>query len=117
MRSPDDSGVIERGSEQIEDDGLLGVEPVLGLVEHDARRDIEHAVRDLLAAVREPSSHSRHGAITPSSGASAAYVSSNRTWSLPLPVAPWATPSAPSRRAISTWARAMSGRAIDVPRR
>src|SRR6266513_1316719 len=35
--------------------------------------------------------HSRHGAMTCSSGASAAYVSSKRTWSLPLPVQPCAS--------------------------
>ena len=70
-----------------------------------------------ISEVRELRSHSRQGAITRSSGASAAYVSSKRTWSLPLPVAPWATASAPSRRATSTWAWAMSGRAIEVPSR
>src|SRR5215471_13811883 len=65
--------------------------------------------------VRESRSHSRHGAITDSSGARAAYVSSNRTWSLPLPVAPWLTASPPSARATSTWALAIRGRAIEVP--
>ena len=33
-------------------------------------------------------SHSRHGAITVSSGARAAKQASKRTWSLPLPVQP-----------------------------
>jgi len=51
-----------------------------------------------------------------SSGASAAYVSSNRHWSLPLPVAPWETVSAFSFFAISICAFAISGRAIEVPR-
>ena len=60
---------------------------------------------------------SRHGAMTCNSGASAAAVSSNRTWSLPLPVAPWAMASAFSRRAISTMRLAMSGRAMLVPRK
>ena len=68
-------------------------------------------------ALRESKFHSRHGAMTRSWGASAAYVSSKRTWSFPLPVAPWATASAPSLSATSTWARAISGRAIDVPSR
>ena len=42
-------------------------------------------------------------------------VSSKRTWSLPLPVHPCATASAPSFSAISTMCFAMSGRANDVP--
>ena len=41
-------------------------------------------------------------AITSSSGASAAAASSNRTWSLPLKVAPWAIACARCLRAIST---------------
>jgi len=45
----------------------------------------------------------------------AMYVSSNRTWSLPLPVAPWATASAPVSRATATWCLAMIGRATLVP--
>jgi hypothetical protein len=51
------------------------------------------------------------------SGASAAVVSSNRTWSFPLPVAPCAMYSAFSLRAISTIRLAMSGRAMLVPRK
>ena len=35
---------------------------------------------------------------------------SKRTWSLPLPVHPWAMPSAPNRRATSTWCLTISGR-------
>ena len=46
-----------------------------------------------------------------------AYPSSKRTWSLPFPVAPWDTASAPTCFAISIWRLAISGRAIDVPRR
>ena len=51
------------------------------------------------------------------SGASAAAVSSKRTWSLPLPVAPWAMASAFSALAISTMRLAINGRAIEVPRK
>ena len=60
-------------------------------------------------------SHSRHGAITVKSGARAANAPSKRTWSLPLPVQPWHKASAPTLRAISTCALAITGRAIDVP--
>ena len=42
---------------------------------------------------------------------------SKRTWSLPLPVAPWATASAPVSRAISIRRLEISGRAIEVPSR
>ena len=55
--------------------------------------------------------------MTCKSGASAAAVSSKRTWSLPLPVAPWAMASAFSFFAISTMRLAMSGRAMLVPRK
>ena len=47
--------------------------------------------------------------MTRNSGASAAAVNSNRTWSFPLPVAPCAMASAFSRRAISIMRLAMSG--------
>ena len=50
-------------------------------------------------------------------GMSAYAPSSKRTWSLPLPVAPWEMASAPVFFAISTMCFAMSGRAIDVPSR
>ena len=59
----------------------------------------------------------RQGAITESSGASARKVNSKRTWSLPLPVAPWATASQPVSRATSAWCLAMRGRARAVPNR
>jgi hypothetical protein len=49
-------------------------------------------------------------------GASAMYVSSNRHWSLPLPVAPCATAPAFSLFAMAICALAISGRAIEVPR-
>ena len=52
----------------------------------------------------------RTGAITLSSGASVAIVASIRTWSLPLPVQPWAIVSQPERRAYSTASLAISGR-------
>src|ERR1700730_17531404 len=54
--------------------------------------------------------HSRTGATTVSSGARAAVATSNRTWSLPLPVHPWAIAVAPSRRATSTIIAAIRGR-------
>ena len=38
-------------------------------------------------------------------------MSSKRTWSLPLPVAPCATASAPVSLAISIWRSAIKGRA------
>ena len=49
--------------------------------------------------------------------ARAAHPSSKRTWSLPLPVAPCETASAPTAVAISICFFAMSGRAMDVPSR
>ena len=60
-------------------------------------------------------SQMRQGLITRSCGESAAYVLSKRTWSLPLPVQPWQSASHPVASATSTCARAMIGRAIDVP--
>ena len=48
---------------------------------------------------------SRTGARVTRSGASAAVATSKRTWSLPLPVQPWATASAPCSRATSTCLR------------
>ena len=53
---------------------------------------------------------SRTGASTARSGASAATAVSNRTWSLPLPVQPWATAPASYSRAIDTMYWAISGR-------
>ena len=44
------------------------------------------------------------------SGASASTVDSIRTWSLPLPVQPWAIVSQPDSRAFSTASLAISGR-------
>jgi len=58
----------------------------------------------------------RHGAMTCRSGASAAAVSSNRTWSLPLPVAPWAM-GRPFPFGDFHMRLAMSGRAMLVPRK
>ena len=49
-----------------------------------------------------------------SSGASVATVPSMRTWSLPLPVQPWAIVSQPDLRAYSTASLAISGRPIAV---
>ncbi len=50
-------------------------------------------------------------------GTEGAHPSSKRTWSLPLPVAPCDTASAPTAVAISICFLAISGRAIDVPSR
>ncbi len=47
--------------------------------------------------------------MTLSSGASVATVASIRTWSLPLPVQPWAIVSQPAARACSTASFAISG--------
>jgi hypothetical protein len=60
---------------------------------------------------------SRQGATIWISGMSAYAVTSNRTWSLPLPVAPWLMVPALLARAISTIRFAISGRAMDVPSR
>ena len=57
-----------------------------------------------------PICQSRTGAMIFSSGASAATVPSIRTWSLPLPVQPWAIVSQPVSRATSTAIFAISGR-------
>ena len=57
-----------------------------------------------------PICHERTGAITFSSGASVATVASMRTWSLPLPVQPWAIVSQPVLRAYSTASLAIRGR-------
>ncbi len=43
-----------------------------------------------------------HGAMIVKLGSSAIAVTSNRTWSLPLPVAPWAIASAPTSWATRT---------------
>ena len=61
-----------------------------------------------------PICHSRTGAITLRSGASVAMVASMRTWSLPLPVQPWAIVSASCSRAASQASFASSGRPSDV---
>jgi hypothetical protein len=58
--------------------------------------------------------HSRTGAMIFRSGASAPIETSNRTWSLPLPVQPWAIALAPSSRATWTRCIAISGRARAV---
>ena len=49
--------------------------------------------------------------------AAGTHPSSKRTWSLPLPVAPCETASAPTWAAISIWRLAMSGLAMEVPSR
>jgi hypothetical protein len=52
----------------------------------------------------------RTGAMTSSSGARARVDTSNRTWSLPLPVQPWATASAPFALAAATRCFTITGR-------
>ena len=49
------------------------------------------------------------------SGTKCLSVSSNLTWSLPLPVQPWQMASAPSAMAISARRLAMTGLASEVP--
>src|ERR1017187_1002255 len=53
---------------------------------------------------------SRTGASTLTSGARAARPTSKRTWSLPLPVQPWATTLAPNSRATRARCETISGR-------
>src|SRR5689334_14856001 len=56
------SGILERASEHLEDHGLLGVQAVLGLVQHDRARAVQHGVGDLLAAMgRQAVHHQRRG--------------------------------------------------------
>ena len=64
-----------------------------------------------ISSSRDLISHSRQGATMGILGAKCLMVSSNRTWSLPLPVQPWQIASAPSLMAISTKPLAMQGRA------
>ena len=56
------------------------------------------------------------GAMTRTPGISARADTSMRTWSLPLPVQPWAMNGVPSMPAISTTFFAMSGRPSAVAR-
>src|SRR5919108_3274761 len=51
------SGIVGRASEQVEDHGFLSVQPILGLIERDGARPVEHLVGDLLAAVRGQAVH------------------------------------------------------------
>src|SRR6185503_4583965 len=51
------SGIVERASQQIEDHRLLRVQAVLRLIQDDRARPVQHAVRDLLAAVRRQAVH------------------------------------------------------------
>ena len=55
-------------------------------------------------------SHSRTGARISMSGSSIVMLASKRTWSLPLPVQPWAMCFAPNLCAASTRCFEMSGR-------
>ena len=56
----------------------------------------------------------RTGAITSRSGARARLETSKRTWSLPLPVQPWAIASAPCWRAAATRCFTMMGRESEL---
>ena len=56
------------------------------------------------------SARSRTGAMHLSSGASEVMETSKRTWSLPLPVQPWATVVAPNSLAARTRCLVMTGR-------
>src|SRR5262245_49231024 len=51
------SGIFDGRAEEIQDDGLLGVETILGLVQHDAGVAVERGVRDLLAPMRGQAVH------------------------------------------------------------
>src|SRR5215813_1348606 len=51
------SGIVGRASEQVEDDRLLGVQAIFGLIENDRLRAVEHLVGDLLATVRGQAMH------------------------------------------------------------
>src|SRR5437867_1840782 len=52
--------IVERASQQRQDDRLLGVEPVLRLVEGDRVRAVEHRVGDLLAPMGGQAVHDQH---------------------------------------------------------
>ena len=99
--------------------GRVGVERASsGCASSEARTAVRPAQRSaeqqqLAPAPTPPRTHSR---LTHALHARA-HPSSNRTWSLPLPVAPWETASPPTSSAISIWRLAISGRAIEVPSR
>src|SRR4051794_16037613 len=71
---------------------------------------MSHSAANAIAFSRGMAS-SRIGASTSRSGASTANETSKRTWSLPLPVHPWATVDASTSRATSITSSAMHGRA------
>src|SRR5437899_1922465 len=52
--------IVDRASQQRQDDRLLGVETVLRLVEGDRVRAVEHRVGDLLAAMGGQAVHDQH---------------------------------------------------------
>src|SRR2546428_13671858 len=52
--------IVDRASQQRQDDRLLGVEPVLRLVERDRARAVEHRIGDLLAPVGGQAVHDQH---------------------------------------------------------
>src|SRR5438128_2575589 len=52
--------IVDRASQQRQDDRFLGVEPVLRLVERDRVRAVEHRVGNLLAPVGRQAVHDQH---------------------------------------------------------
>ena len=67
-----------------------------------------------MSSSRLGQSAARAGAMISSVGSRARTPMSMRTWSLPLPVQPWATAVAPYLCAVSTSFLAMSGRPMAV---
>src|SRR5256884_4639173 len=52
--------IVDRASQQRQDDRLLRVKPILRLVERDRVRAVEHGVGDLLAPVGRQAVHHEH---------------------------------------------------------
>ncbi len=75
----------------------------------DAEIGISHLSASSMQSARVRP-HTRTGAMTSRSGARMRDDTSKRTWSLPLPVQPWPTASAPWRRADATRCSTMTGR-------
>src|SRR4029450_11771118 len=55
------SGVIERASQELQHDGLLRVQAILGLLQEGAALAVEHGVGDLLAAMGRQAVHHERG--------------------------------------------------------
>ena len=93
--------VLERGLVSLRDDVVAG-------------SSMPRSVARSIDCSRVRPMPTRIGATTSRPGSRAWTAMSKRTWSLPLPVQPWATASAPSFRATSTSSWASSGRARAV---